>query len=226
MNKSLWAALVLAVISLQCGGGDESSLSPSGNTEVTIAVGEETGTASYTGVEQLRNAAAIPSDVAAIRFTIAAPDIVTIQRLVATSRQGSISESFEVPNGPNRQFLAEALDLSGNVTYKGETSADLEGVPISLTIVMNPTSTTTLPTTTTTIPTTTTTIPTTTTTTTHPTTTTTTTTTTSTTTTTTITTTTTTHRTTTTTTTTSTTTSTLGLSIRWSDQNSLCLSSS
>ncbi|MBM4137839.1 MAG: hypothetical protein FJ241_13580, partial [Nitrospira sp.] len=105
-----------------------------GKTAVTIKLGETKKT-SHSG--NILNTSGIPSEVANIRFTISVPGMTTIQRVVANTGQDTISETFNVPNGTSRHFLVEALDTSDNVLYKGETDADLDGTPVTLTI--NPT---------------------------------------------------------------------------------------
>lgn len=95
--------LALFVMSLNsCGGGGSFS---SGKTTVTINLGQ-TKTASAGGV---LSTSSIPSNVVTIRFTISAPDMATIERVVSVSGRTTITESFEVPNGSNRYFLVEAM---------------------------------------------------------------------------------------------------------------------
>jgi len=102
-------------------------------TKVTINLGE-TKTASYS--DKLLRISSIPSDVVSIRFTILVPNMMTIERTVSTEGKTTISESFEVPNGDDRYFLVEALDVSYNILYRGHTSTDLNGMPVTLDILI------------------------------------------------------------------------------------------
>src|SRR3989304_7063608 len=137
MKKFILITLLTTLLftNVNCGGGVESS-NTSGKTMVSINIGKAGSTAS-TG-ERLSKS--IPSHIASIRFTITAPDIVTIIRIVPVAGRESISETFEIPNGKNRNFLIEALDGSGLVIYKNhETFKDLIGSEVHLTIEMEPT---------------------------------------------------------------------------------------
>lgn len=137
MKKLLLMILILALlaININCGGGAGSSANTSGRTTVAISLGE-TRTASHASGGLLSAASTIPSDVTSIKFTISATDMVTIERVISVTGRTTISESFEVPTGANRHFLVKAMDASGNVLFRGETFANLDGTPTSLTIVM------------------------------------------------------------------------------------------
>jgi hypothetical protein len=153
MKKLLLMILVLALlaININCGGGGGSGGS-AGTSLVTITVGDSMQTASLKVEKNTLFAQAkifvrnlIESDfaVAAIRqgvdkivFTIAASDMATITKEVLVAGQTSITETFSVPNGNDRYFLVEAKDSSGTVLYRGSTTADLDGTPITLSINM------------------------------------------------------------------------------------------
>jgi hypothetical protein len=134
--KKLLMILLLALltINLNCGGGSGTSTNVSGKTTVTINLGE-TRTASRAG-GLLSATSTIPSVVVSIRFVISAPDMATIERIVSVAGKLVITESFEIPNGTNRDFLVEAMDVSGNVVFRGETFSNLDGRPLTLIIVM------------------------------------------------------------------------------------------
>jgi len=125
MKKFILITLLTTLLftNVNCGGGVESS-NTSGKTMVSINIGKAGSTAS-TG-ERLSKS--IPSHIASIRFTITAPDIVTIIRIVPVAGRESISETFEIPNGKNRNFLIEALDVSGNVLYRKTTFVNLDEI--------------------------------------------------------------------------------------------------
>lgn len=136
--KKLFMIFVLALLIANicnCGGGGGSSTSTSGKTIVTINLGE-TRTASYSDGKLLSASSTIPSNIVNIRFTISAPDMSTIEREVLVAGRTAISESFDVPNGANRYFRVEAMDVSGNRLYWGDTYRDLVGTPLSFEIIM------------------------------------------------------------------------------------------
>jgi len=136
--KKLLAILVLGLltININCGGGGSggTSTSETGLTTVTINLGE-TRTASHSG-GGLLSASSIPSNVVSIKFVISAPDMDTIERVISVAGKSVIAESFDVPNGSNRNFLVEAMDAAGNVIFRGEIFANLDGSPVTLIIVM------------------------------------------------------------------------------------------
>ena len=136
--KKLLAILVLALltININCGGGSGgTSTSAAGRTTVTINLGE-TRTASRAGEGLLSASSTIPSVVASIRFVISAPDMATIERVVSVAGKTVISESFDIPNGANRDCVVEAMDALGNIVFRGETFANFDGRPVTLIIIM------------------------------------------------------------------------------------------
>ncbi len=78
----------------------------------------------------------IPPAVTSIRLTVSAPDMNPLQQVIDVAGRSSVSLSFELQNGQNREFVAEALDASNNVLYRGDIFANLTGTPLHLTIVM------------------------------------------------------------------------------------------
>ncbi len=126
--------LSLLMIQLSCGGGDGSS-SSSGSYRTTVHINlGQTRTASAESGTILKESSQIPAAVASIRFTISAPDMATIQRVVAVAGRTAITESFDVPTGNNRLFVVEALDSVGNVIFRGERLANVGQQPLTLTI--------------------------------------------------------------------------------------------
>lgn len=129
-------ALTLLVAGINsCGGGGSSSTNTSGSTSVTINIGQTTAASNASRVAT-DGTSTIPSNVVSIKFTVSAPDMTTIERLVTVLVRDSISEIFIVPNGPDRYFLVEAMDKSGNVLYRGDAYATLNGTPTHLSITM------------------------------------------------------------------------------------------
>ncbi len=136
MKKYILITLLITILftNVNCGGGVESSDS-SGKTTVKINIGKITASEKRLAL----TTSAIPTHIATVRFTITAPDIVTIVREVSVAGKESVSETFEILNGTNRNFLIEALDVSGRVIYKKTTFVDLAGSDVHLIIEMEPT---------------------------------------------------------------------------------------
>ena len=138
MKKAiLFIVLALFIINVSCGSSGSSDSSSSGTTAVTIRLGQA-GTSSTTMAGAVDSSAVIPSGVTTIRLTVSAGDMVTIIKEVSVAGESSVTVILDIPNGPDRHILVEALDSSGNVLYSGETVVDLEGEPLQLTIVMSP----------------------------------------------------------------------------------------
>lgn len=143
--------ICLTAAGFSCGGGGGSS-SKGSTSQLTINVGS-IRTAS--GI----SAAAIPTGVGSIRFTISAPDMPTIQRTVGVTSD-PIVEQFDVPNGSNRHVVVEALagaappiqqgtgSTSGTIT-NALNGSGVSGITISLRSGENVTSGTVAATTTT-----------------------------------------------------------------------------
>lgn len=129
--------MTLLLINFNCSGGPGSS-DNSGKTMVNISLGKISKPSS-TEKRLSKGTSTIPANVVSIRFTISAPDIVTIIRVVSITGTKPISETFEISNGKNRKFLIEALDGSGNVLYRYETFKDLDGSDVILPIEMEAT---------------------------------------------------------------------------------------
>jgi hypothetical protein len=140
--KKLLIILVLALltVNINCGGGSGGSGSSSGTSLVTITIGsssiEKTAYSSSNKVMSDMAAAAIPSNVYKIVFTISSPDHGTMVKEVIVAGQESITETFSLPNGKNWYFLVEAKDVSGNVVSSGVTTTDLNGGEVTLFIYM------------------------------------------------------------------------------------------
>jgi hypothetical protein len=151
MKKLLIILLLgLLTINVSCGGGGSGS-SAGGTSLVTITVGDNGQSASLK-VEKntlfaqakmllkkfLRSdeaVAAIPSEVYKIVFTISGPGMSTMTKEVLVAGQTSITETFSVPNGNDREFLVEAEDSSNPpiVLYRGKaTDVNLDGTPVKL----------------------------------------------------------------------------------------------
>lgn len=132
----LLSILGVAIIYISCGGSGD--LPSAGTTKVTINLGElQSISKEKSGI--LKETATIPAEVVSIRFTISAPDMVTIQKIIDVAGRTSITETFEIPNGQNRHILVEALDARGNVIYRGETTINLNGGYVTLRIVLEST---------------------------------------------------------------------------------------
>lgn len=150
--KKLLIILLLALltINVSCGGGGSGS--SAGTSLVTIAIGEDMQSASLKVENNTFFAqaglflkklvtdtafAAIPSEVYKVVFTISGPGMLPMTKEVLVAGQASITETFSVPNGNDRDFLVEAKDISDKILYHGEaTDVDLDGTPVRLPIQM------------------------------------------------------------------------------------------
>lgn len=123
-------ALSIALISLivvSCGSGGNKSSDSSDSSNVTLNLGSRSGN---------RVSDAIPSNVVNIKFTISGPEGVLITRTVNVVGLTSITETFDVPNGPQRIFKVEAFDAGGVLVFEGSATADLDGKPITVAVYM------------------------------------------------------------------------------------------
>ena len=131
MKKVLIILLsVLLAIIAGCGSGDNDS--SDNTTTVTINLGDMNTIAGAVS-------STIPFGIASIRVTVSADDIVTVEKTVPVTGGDSVSITIEILNGPDRHFLMEALDSSGNVLYSGSATADLNGKPVQLAIILTTT---------------------------------------------------------------------------------------
>ncbi|RJR17424.1 MAG: DUF1565 domain-containing protein [Nitrospiraceae bacterium] len=135
MKKAiLLVVFMICVMNISCGSSGSSDSSSSGSTAVTIRLGSSGQ--SSAGVSGAVSSSAIPSGVTKIRVTVSAADMTTIIKEVSVAGQGSVTITIDIPNGPNRLILVEALDTSGNVLYSGQSVVNLGGEALQLTIVM------------------------------------------------------------------------------------------
>lgn len=122
--------ICLLLVTFSCGGGGKSS---QGTSPVTIS-------ASFKSFATLSNAAlraAASALLTSVRYTVSGSGMDTMTDTVPVT--GNLVEfTLEVPNGSRRHFLVEAMDASGNVLYRGETYADLNGAPVTITITLVP----------------------------------------------------------------------------------------
>ncbi len=156
--KKILITLLLALITINvnCGsGGGTSTKGVSSKTTVTINLGEvRDASVSWKGIVCTLS---IPPHVVEIRILITAPELEPkplIEDIIPTAGITEISRTYEVPIGPNRHFVVEALNAAsatggvsyrsetyvnlnatGGVLYRGETYADTYE-PVSLTIIM------------------------------------------------------------------------------------------
>ena len=71
----------------------------------------------------------------AIRFTIGGAGIADIVQTVPVTGT-TMSVTLQVPDGPGRTILVEALDAKGVSRFRGVTAIDAAGVALSVTIDM------------------------------------------------------------------------------------------
>jgi parallel beta-helix repeat protein len=131
MRKVILLILLgLSMISISCGSGSNDSSSDT--TTVIINLGDKNSSSSMRTGDV--SSSSIPSSVTSIRVTVSADDMVTIQKTVSVAGKSSVSITLEIPNGPNRHILVEALNASGSVLYSGETVVSVGGQSLELTI--------------------------------------------------------------------------------------------
>lgn len=135
MKKQMIGLLILALLILlvNCGGGGGGS-SSGGSYKTNVEIVLQTTRSAAVESTVQKETDQIPTGIVTVRFTISAADMDTIRREVQVSGRTSIVETFEVPVGPNRRFLIEAIDSSGNVVYRGQVFANVGGTPITLNI--------------------------------------------------------------------------------------------
>lgn len=112
-----------------CGGGGTSS--PQGTSGVIISI--KTGDASSkTG---MGNMASTSTAVTSIRYTVSGSGMSTMSGTIPVMSNAT-TISLNVPNGPARDFLIEALDSGGAALYNGAATADLNGTAVNLSITL------------------------------------------------------------------------------------------
>jgi parallel beta-helix repeat protein len=129
----------LFIASTNCGSGGGSSSTSSGTSAVKITVGSAAVSSLAAEAVSKSATSAIPSGVTTVRVTVSAPDIGTIIEERSVAGQDAVTITIEIPNGPDRLIVVEALDASGTVLFAGEDLVDLVGLPVAITVEMIPT---------------------------------------------------------------------------------------
>ena len=124
-NLFFTAGLVLSALLAAC------SNSGHGTTAVTIAISSNSGVHNKPGIG-LRSKAMNP--VTVVRITISGPGMDTMTKDIPVLSPQTVSQTFYVKNGPRRTFLIEALDASNAVIYRGSSTADLNGTPVTISL--------------------------------------------------------------------------------------------
>lgn len=118
--KKLTLNILILMISVLAGCGSEPE-----TTRVAVNIGGKSLAAS-----------SLPLLVYYIDFTISAPDMDAISRVVQTKGKSGITENFDVPLGKDRRFFVQALDFKKRPVYSGEAYKSLSGPPVTVNIVM------------------------------------------------------------------------------------------
>lgn len=128
--------ILLAAALAGCGG---SAVSGDGTTAVTVTIGGGGSPAAPATAASRATprplGAAIPPTVDAIRFTIRAAGMTDIVQTVPVSG-ATMTVTLQVPSGPGRTILVEALDAGGGSHFRGGTTIDASGVSLAITIDM------------------------------------------------------------------------------------------
>lgn len=129
------AVLSLLFLLASCGGGGGSldHNAQSGSSKVVVNIGSGVNRAAAADAQYGK----VPT-VTTLLFTISAPDMDTIIRIVPITPPVTVTEQFDVPNGDQRVFVVEARDAGGFTAYSGSATADLSGTAVTLTIPMVP----------------------------------------------------------------------------------------
>jgi len=128
--------ILLAAMLAGCG---VSAVMDNGTTAVTVTIGGSASSAAPANASSRATprprTATIPATVTDIRFTIRGAGIADIVRTVPVTG-ATMSVTLQVPDGPGRTILVEALDSNGISRFRGVTVIDAAGAPLSITIGM------------------------------------------------------------------------------------------
>lgn len=117
----------LLLITFSCSGGGKGS--SKGVSSVTILASFKTSSAGSAAMK------AQATTLTNIRYTVSGSGMETMTGTVPVT--GNLVEfTLNVPNGPQRHFLIEALDTFNTVRYKGEAYRDLDGTPVTIEITL------------------------------------------------------------------------------------------
>jgi len=141
-NRILRAAVVLpgVLLAAALAGCGASAVTGDGTTTVTVTIGEGGSPAAPSAATPRAaprpRGAAIPSTVAAVRFTVSGAGIDNLVETVPSVPGSTLTVTLQVPSGPARSILVEALDSGGVSRFRGEAVIDAAGAPVSITIGM------------------------------------------------------------------------------------------
>lgn len=135
---AMLTALLLAITLAGCGG---SVVTGGGSTAVTVTVGAGASTAAPAAASSRATprplAATIPASVTRIRFTISGSGMDNlVQEFAVPPSGGTLTVTLQVPSGPGRTILVEALDSGGSSRFRGTAVIDASGVPLAVAIGM------------------------------------------------------------------------------------------
>lgn len=123
IKKTFLFIIMICTLSMliNCGGNGGNG---AGSSEVTL---------SATFIKSPSSLLRTSSTLTRIRYTVSGPGMRVLTGNIPV--QGDLVEFvLNVPNGPERRFVIEALDAEEHVRYSGEAYADLDGRPITLLI--------------------------------------------------------------------------------------------
>lgn len=120
--------ICLLSITFSCGGGGSSK----GVSPVTVLASFKISSAGSAAMK------AQATTLTTIRYTVTGAGMETMTDTVPVT-SNLVEFTLNVPNGLQRHFLIEALDINNQVKYSGEANRDLDGTPITIEIILVPT---------------------------------------------------------------------------------------
>ncbi len=149
MKKALTVIVCLTSLffMMACGGGDGTSgtsqvtITLDGDNTASIRTREPTFIATFLNwldkIQITKAMADIPPAVETVKVTVSGEGIETpLEKSEQVAGRSSVTISLEVPNGPQRLFVVDALNQAGSRIFTGQKTVNLTGQPISVPINM------------------------------------------------------------------------------------------
>jgi len=125
LAAALMAAIALPVLIIKgCGSDWNDDTAP-----ITLRLASDASAPQDTPV-------LLPPGVLYIDFSITAPDMAPVARVVNTGGVGPVQESFNVYPGAQRLFTVRAIDRQGQAIWNGSARSDIGDEPMGVTVMM------------------------------------------------------------------------------------------